>query len=229
MTKQRTIGYFLTELFIIFIGVSLAFALQNWSENKRNNDATDKILLEIKNGLSADLIDLNLNLKGHKSSLNASKFYANVLRDSIVATDSIFIHYFYLTRDYISIQNRTGYETLKSRGLELVKNDSLRKTIIAIYDFDYEILEKLEEDYTEMQFTNQYYHKIHDKLSPYYYLNDDGYISGIPIPVPIDTQTKKELIQYITRIDINRQYMIGFYEDTVAKVEELIAFIDFNI
>ena len=49
--------------------------------------------------------------------------------------------------DYISIQNISGYETLKSNGLELIRDDSLRFEIITLYEYDYSILKKFEEEY----------------------------------------------------------------------------------
>ena len=57
-----------------------------------------------------------------------------------VNSDSLMTYYRDLTRDFISIQNTAGYETLKSRGLELIKNDSLRLQIITLYEYNYKIL-----------------------------------------------------------------------------------------
>ena len=44
----------------------------------------------------------------------------DVLANNTAQTDSFLIHYFNLTRDFISIQNTSGYETLQSKGLELI-------------------------------------------------------------------------------------------------------------
>jgi len=229
MKKNTKITYLITELFIIFIGVSLAFALQNWSDNNRNKDATHKILLEIKNGLEKDIEDLDINLKGHQSSIRAAQFYTAVLQDSMPITDSIFYHYFYITRDYISIQNRTGYETLKSRGLELIESDSLRKNIISLYDFDFEILEKMEEEYAEMQFTRLFFHKIHGPLSEYYKMDAHGLISDLDYPIQLSSIEKNRILQYIKRIEINRNFMIKTYQDIKQKAVELISLIDETI
>jgi hypothetical protein len=51
-----------------------------------------------------------------------------------VDKDSLPIFYHFLTRDFITIQNTSGYQTLKSKGLETIKNDSLRRNIIDLYE-----------------------------------------------------------------------------------------------
>lgn len=39
------------EFLSIFIAVTSAFALNNWNENRRDDNAANKILAEISNGL----------------------------------------------------------------------------------------------------------------------------------------------------------------------------------
>lgn len=148
---------YLFEFLSIFVGVSLAFAMSNWGENRRDAIAETKILVEIKNGLKLDLFDVEQNIKGHEKGIETCNYFRKLIEDPNTPQDSAAFQYFYLLRDFISIQNKSGYESLKSKGLGLVKNDSLRLEIISLYDFYYEIIEKLEENYDEMQFNKNYY------------------------------------------------------------------------
>ncbi len=49
--RTPTWKIFLIELLSVFIEISLAFALNNWSNQRKENPSEAKILSEIKNGL----------------------------------------------------------------------------------------------------------------------------------------------------------------------------------
>ncbi|MEL6699264.1 MAG: hypothetical protein AAFP89_23670 [Bacteroidota bacterium] len=57
------------EFFSIFIAVTMAFGLDKWNENRRDRLSETKILLEIKHGLSLDLLDMAQNIKGHTQAI----------------------------------------------------------------------------------------------------------------------------------------------------------------
>jgi hypothetical protein len=63
------------EFFSIFIAVVSAFALNNWNENRRDNNSENKILVEISNGLEKDIDDIKLNVSGHKSGISACNYF----------------------------------------------------------------------------------------------------------------------------------------------------------
>ena len=131
------------EFISVFIAVFLAFALSNWSENRRGENTEKKILSEISNGLKKDLGDIQINIEGHKYGIKACKYWRNVVSEEQFSQDSIHWYYFGVTRDFTSVQNTSGYESLKSKGLEILKNDSLRFEIISLYEYDFNSLKKI--------------------------------------------------------------------------------------
>ncbi|MEM6699972.1 MAG: DUF6090 family protein [Bacteroidota bacterium] len=216
--------YFL-EFLSIFIGISVAFALEKWNEDRRDQRSEEKTLLEIKNGLHQDILDIEQNIGGHKAGLNACNYFRKIIDDQPVAKDSLAKQYFYLLRDYISIQNKTGYESLKSKGLELIQDDSLRFAIISMYDIHYEILEKLEEQYSEMQFNQNYYQSINDLLSPYMVFDEKGLLIDIEYP-ELSKKDRRAFLSYLWRIENNRQYVMKYYAFIREEVRRLIKRID---
>ena len=130
-------------------------------------------------------------------------------------------HYSNLTRDYISIQNVSGFESLKSKGLELIENDSLRFEILTIYEYDYNILKKFEEEYNEMQYQENYFEYINSKVEPNFEFNDKGNIVGIKLPLNISNSEKNILLSYLWKIQMNRQFIISFYSQTEEKLIQL--------
>ncbi len=130
----------------------MVFVLNNWNENRRDKNAEIKILSEISSGLVEDIEDIHINMAEHKKGIEACKHWRRVLNNKNFSPDSVQKNYLGLTRDFISIQNISGYETLKSKGLEIIKKDTLRFKIISLYEYDFTLLKKLEEQYDEMQF-----------------------------------------------------------------------------
>jgi len=216
------------EFLSIFIAVISAFALNNWNENRRDRIAESKIVTEIYNGLKEDIDDIRINKRGHEEGLKACKYLKNIIEDRDVNSDSISYHYFHLTRDYISIQNVSGYETLKSKGLELLKNDSLRASVISLYEYDYNILRKFEEEYYEMQFQENYFKEINNYLAPNFNFDEKGNIIKIDLPLKLTESEKKILLTYLWKIQVNRNFILHFYSDIENKVNEVLARIEKN-
>ncbi len=217
------------EFLSIFIAVISAFALNNWNENRRDAHSENKILIEISNGLEKDLSDIKLNKGGHESGIIACKFFREAFAGKTVKVDSLLIHYFNLTRDFVSIQNIAGYETLKSKGLELIKNDSLRLKIISLYEYDYNTLRKLEEEYSEMQFQESYFKEINEVLAPHFKTDENGMIIGIDLPLKLPEIKRNKLLLYLWKIQSNRIFILQFYTEIEKKINNVRENIDHEI
>ncbi len=211
------------EFLSIFVAVVSAFALNNWNDNRHNRNAENKILIEIYNGLEKDLNDIHLNEMGHKRGIEAVNYFRKLLAQKPVSSDSVMFYYLKLTRDFVSIQNTSGYETLKSRGLELIENDSLRTKIISLYEYDYNSLKKLEEDYYELQFHENYFKEINHSISQNFEFNEDNIFTGIKTPVEIEPGKKKILLTYLWKIHENRNFILQYYSQVKNKIEQLRA------
>lgn len=209
------------EFLSIFIAVITAFALNNWNDNRRNNNAENKILTEIYNGLNKDLEDFSMNESGHKLGIKAIDYFKNALSNKFESNDSLMILYSYLTRDFISIQNTSGYEALKSKGLELIENDSLRSKIISLYEFDYSILKKLEEEYYESQFQENYFKKINQIIADNFIIDTNKNIIGINTPLKVSESEEKILLTYFWKIQFNRDFIVKCYSDVISKTERI--------
>ena len=217
------------EFLSIFIALISAFALNNWNDERKNSLAESKILLEILNGLKADQIDIEANVVGHQKGIRSCDFWTEVFNGKSPDLDTLQHYYFVLTRDFISIQNVSGYETLKSRGFELIKNDSLRTTIISLYEFDYQNLRKLEEEYSELQFQDNYFHEINMVIAPHFIFDSKGNIGGMQLPIQLDETERKIMLSYLWKIKMNREFILSVYNIAKEKQIELIEKIEVEL
>lgn len=219
--KNRNWKKYTFEFLSIFIAVIAAFALDNWNDNRRDRNTEVKILKEIENGLIKDIEDIQLNMGGHKEGLQACSYWRNVANDRAVNLDSLGIYYLSLTRDFISIQNVSGYESLKSKGLEIIKDDSLRYEIISLYEYDFNILRKFEEEYQEMQFHKSFYKEINTLIAPNLVFDSLGRLGGIDLPLNLSESDKKIFLANLWKIEVNRRFILYYYSGVEKKIVEI--------
>lgn len=224
---------YILEFLSIFIGVSLAFALNKWNEDNKIIHSENKTLIEIKNGLKIDLIDLKLNKIGHQEGIKSINYFRTYFFDSMSEIssekpDSYSLNkaYIQLFRDYIAIQNTSAYESLKSKGFEVISNDSLRLEIIDLYDFNYPIIQKLEEQYAEMQFHQSYFSTVNSILAKNYVFDEMGNLIQIKVDENITLSERNQILYILYKIEMNRMYLLKYYKEVETEISELIKFIE---
>jgi len=212
---------YLFEFLSIFVAVISAFALNNWNDNRGDNIAVAKILSEMSSVLTKDISDIENNIRGHNAGIASCKYWRRIIDNSENNVDTLSFYYISLMRGYFPVQSRAGYETLKSRGLELVDNDSLRLEILSLYEYDYYILKRLEENSYEMQFEENYSKEIKRMLSTNFQFDVNGNIESINIPIRLTKEEKHLFLIYLKEIEFNRNTMINYYEDVKQRIIKL--------
>ncbi|WP_347218567.1 hypothetical protein [Chryseobacterium sp.] len=224
MSRERVISIlkkYFTDFALIFISVILAFALTEWSANQGEKVSQSKILTEIHNGLQSDIKDFKANVSNHKISIRGVQIFRNWTSGKPVPQDSIAFYYYGLFRNYTPIINKTGYESLKANNLKTITNDSLRFTIISLYDYSYQIIEKLENSNSEMQDFSNYFKATNDIISPNLIFDEKGNIKGLQSANKLSGNQKKELMSYFWRMEINKKFKVIRYNEVIKKQNEL--------
>ncbi|MCD2260749.1 hypothetical protein [Psychroserpens luteolus] len=127
--------------------------------------------------------------------------------------DSLNIKLPYLLGVTTFLSNEGPYETLKSRGLETINNDSLRLKIALYYDFEYEKIKTNEKQHYEHYVNNlkplmiEHFDLSNYKLKP---INYDSLFDDFRF---------KQTINWALRTD---QYMLELYRNLHKNGETLI-------
>ena len=217
----KYIRYAIGEIVLVVIGILIALQLNNYNDTRIKKNVEQKILSEILNGLNEDLKDIQGNMKGHTHGINACNYWQKIITNQKVSADSLLYNYHYLTRDFISIQNNSGYESLKSKGLEIIHNDSLRIEIIKLYEQDYNSIRKLEEEYNEVQFQENYFKEINHILSPNFVFDANGEIIALQQPLVCNELQQKTMLSYLLKIKKNRFFVLDVYKTIEENVKKL--------
>ncbi len=224
-TKRKWYRYFF-EFLSIFIAVISAFALNSWNENRRDRNAEEKILAEIKSGLHLDLFDMNQNRLGHTFGLTMCRHFRNLLNNKTYPKDSLTFAYIYMFMDASAISNKTGYESLKSKGLEIVENDSIRFQIVELYDYYYQIMYKNEEVSESLQIFKNYFNSVNKIMTKYLVYNENGRLIDFKNIQNMPENERNEILGYLNVMENSRTIRLRDYKIIEEKINKLIASID---
>lgn len=133
----RYLIYALGEIVLVVMGILIALQFNNLNNKAQLRQLEIKYLKEISNNLKSDSADIAFNIEFNETRLLAGQMVLKSLSGNESYSDTLnryFGNLLYTTR---SVMNFSAYETLKSRGLEIITNDSLRKTITHLYSFSY--------------------------------------------------------------------------------------------
>ncbi len=212
---------YLAELIVVVFGVYLGFAANNYSENLKQKAYVDTTIKEMYYSLGHDIEDAELNKRGHEGGIDATEYFFKMLKNQEIKKDSFGIYLQILTRNFVSVQNTSPFETIRSKGFNIVTNDSLRRQMIKLYDFQYEVLEKVEEKYEESQlYANESYH-INEILDNSLIYNEDLKLEKIMVPLHISLEERSRLILILKRIYNTRKFNISVYEAVIGDMKKL--------
>ena len=89
--------------------------------------------------------------------------------------------------------------------METIKNDSLRSKIIDLYEVDYELSRKFNEEHSEYKFMQIYFHKINDAIAPNFEYDSVNNIQGIRLPLELNDKERSLLKSYLWKIAVGKQ------------------------
>ncbi|MBL7859217.1 MAG: hypothetical protein JNM57_16110 [Cyclobacteriaceae bacterium] len=157
---------YVIEVIVVILGILIAYNLEQWSNDRSNKKREIEVLKEFKRALSADLAEMNSNIRMHEYSILSSRIILKVIKDNLPYHDSLdacFAH----THAFTVFSGRVGpIEQLKNTNLAIVSNDSLRLEIISMYDEAYPRIRLVElairRDYEQLRDFDRLYFEAYD-------------------------------------------------------------------
>ena len=219
--KKINWQYAIGELFLIFFGITLAIAFQNWNEGVKEQQKETASLLELQIALNNDMEDVQANINTHKRCLERAQDVLQVLFSKEQRVPKNFVEQFLGMIDYtFLISDVSAYEYLKSEGLQLVKNDSLRKQISYLYDVAYESIYGIEKNYQPIR------ESLAVTMKEYFVLEESGKLY-LPAKNLKKMQQENAVKFDIKSIQYSHANMIRRYEQKILPaLQKLIKSLD---
>mgnify|MGYP001208780933 CR=1 FL=1 len=147
MEKNKSGQYFkyaIGEIFLVVIGILIALSINNWNEVSKLKVKEVILLTEMQENLKQDLYVLNEILKDNKERTRSNEVVRQSLENKLPFSDSLKYHFGNIFANFQFTENTAAWENLKSIGLDLISNDSLRNSLSHLYSVKYKYLENVE-------------------------------------------------------------------------------------
>jgi hypothetical protein len=214
--------YAIGEIVLVVFGILIALSINNWNEKRKKENLEIILLSELVKNLQDDIIDMKINLGFHERGIKSAEIILSVFEEPLPYQDSLNRHYGKVSLIPKFLPIKTAYNSINRQGMRIIKNDSLRNTIIFHYENQYKFLEAWNESEWDLQFQDnrEIYRSHFSKFQVYGDL------------VPLDYDNLRENQQYINYLN-NRlgwlEMTVDMYQNELKGVEELILVIEKEI
>jgi len=138
---RRYLWYAIGEILLIFAGITLALGFSNWNEERQLRRLETMALADIAANLHANADAFNRHIKVDLEQIASCEHVLEALSQQTPWQDELATALYecrWWTSPYL---NYAAYESLKSRGTELISDPELRYAILDLYEMDYAWLE----------------------------------------------------------------------------------------
>lgn len=139
---------YLLEIIVIIIGIIGAFMLNSWHEGRKERNFEHKVLTELHSSLQSNIDYLDLAIERSDEAWKSCELILSYFEDDLPYSNSLDHHFSRSLFWFHPSINSNAYESLKSYGLHLITNDSIRKNLTDIYEWKFiERLSLRQEEY----------------------------------------------------------------------------------
>lgn len=212
--------YALGELTLIVLGILLALAISDWSDQRIQRDQEKALLGEIRTTLEFDLAEFESRLAILQQSVPLIETLSRQLKTN-TSYDASMDRLFGAAYGVHGINlNSTAYENLKSVGLQSVSNIELRQGFMQIFDHYYEKI-SIERE-VDMGVTLEV-------MRPYY-LQHFSDLVFLQSATPIDYEQVAGDIYYQNiinyRLAVLRNNQLKSYPEVMAEIHKVLVMLE---
>lgn len=132
---------YLLEILVIIIGILAAFGLNNWNENRKSRITERKILVVLAENLEQNIRKLDKRIAFIERFDKSGEIISSIINNQM-GSDSLGVHWLRSLENGANFTlSKSGYESLKNIGIEIISNDKLKTNIMNLFEDSYLILE----------------------------------------------------------------------------------------
>ena len=227
----KYLRYAIGEVILVVIGILIALQINNWNEDRKDILREKKMLLDIRNDINKNIANLEEGViyttVGKQCNLNVLNF----IDEQREFDDSMINDFTEFSRYWDPDFTEASFENLKSLGVNLVRDDSLRNRIIELFEIDMDIL-----DVSNLNSHNNYMTSVANPVfSKYFYYNWKSMETIFEqIPFNYDLMiADRQFYSVCSRILLDQEIALRQSEAFIAKsktlnqdIEDRIALLD---
>jgi hypothetical protein len=214
----KYLKYAIGEIILVVLGILIALSINNWNTKENERELEIKYLNQIKSSLENSELNLTESIDRNKEILKSGELLLEHLKDKRPLNDTIIRLFIIPQYDHSIRLSTAAFENLKSDGLSLISNDSLKIAIIDIYEQEIALIQNT--------FANQIENFNTSLVGPFYNKHFE-----------LDTKTNKliyfpnnyedllqnrEMTNMLSSVNGFRKYSIILYESVLEKIRKII-------
>jgi hypothetical protein len=185
----------LINLVVVFLGVTIAFQMGNWKENRERRQLEKDFCINLIADLEEDIKVLNYLNDTMPSYIYHSQQLAYSIYRQDFNNDSTIYRIFKLYEQTYFLPNQTTYQSYSNAGmLDVLRNTEIRKSITLYYESSNSFIERIEkaaEDFRTLQFLpylmNNVKYAGFRKLAEHDFLKDHLFTNLLNGKISLDT------------------------------------------
>jgi len=130
----KYILYAIGEIALLVIGIMIAVQINNWNEIKQQKQLELQTLKEIRGSIETNMTEMKTLAGAHQAQIEHFKHLVSHMEEDLPYHDSLEAKMAAIFGWYTPLFDFAPYETLKTRGVELISNDTIKRNIIAVYE-----------------------------------------------------------------------------------------------
>ena len=213
--------YAVGEIVLVVLGILIALSINNWNEAEKERSKELVLLKTLELDLAENMLRLKQVISSDSLTRERNIRLIQILKeDHFPYHDSLLVYFANISTYNAFFPQVMAYESLKSEGVDLIKNDSLKFSIIKLFDDDYErnahiteIKKNLAMDV--VPFLNKHFETID---------LDDGGIGKLPVDFE-SLKGKSELINTISSFSSAKRRHLSFTRNIFENTRSTRAFI----
>ena len=213
--------YAIGEIILVVIGILIALQINNWNNDNIERELESNMLSEILVNLEKDVFNLNSKITYNENRIKHNSAVLEHLILKTPLTDTLRFSYARLTGRGTFEPITVAYENLKSKGIDIIRNDSLRIAITELYDFKYfYVTQDLRMDYEPIR--EFHMSEIYKNVKTILETNDNR---GLAEPVNLSDAQNDIYFQEAMKRAIsfykwmNRNYRNGIRENEIVQTK----------
>ncbi|MBO6881380.1 DUF6090 family protein [Winogradskyella sp.] len=220
---KKYLLYAIGEIILVVIGILIALQINNWNENRKLVKAEIKALKELQEGFKAETLDLNINIEALTKASRSGTIILKQLKSDAPYHDSLSLHFASALQLTRLISNDGPYDMLKTKGLDLISNDSLRKKIINMHDNRYESLRIWEKGFfVSDRYIQEQCIELFDVVQ-FFDLSHEGIIDARMVPHDYEALKTNKRYQTMIRTYATQSRLFLMYTMSIkAKLKAII-------
>ena len=132
--------YAIGEIALVVIGILIALQINNWNEWRKDRIKEQEVLRELSVNIQFNIDFIKQALEFDSVSSNSCKIMLDAIKEKRPWHDTLTSHVRKALNTTIPTISFSAYESLKSRGIDIIVSNSLRNEIANLYETNYDEL-----------------------------------------------------------------------------------------